>query len=620
LAALLLALLAPPPLPAQTLSGATVRPGQTSLTLPDGAGIYIYAMGTGGGRPSANFAQGPYAGVVDAAGYTVAGLAITPSPENSFSTETDYHTTGGIAVSGFKTVRPYYGSSAIAGATSAAVHFVVSDPAVVVVIGIAGGETNLELVGLPGLQIDAQAANRSGVIPIVIAHTTLGPGEYDVSEQTSGNPAQDPNHMGDLIGAFVFMGGAGAASPTPLSTAPVIASVSPIAPQPVQTILIKGYGFGTGAPYTNGNSPYLAIGDNTARMEAGHEGDAVTLNVARWTDTEIEVTGFSGAYGMGTWVLNAGDQVTVRVWNAQTGAGPAAYDLVVGAAAGYTPSRTPPSSAPPPGRLPTDTRIVTVTVPAQAGPWDPALNPLFDYGEHDQAPPVTISNLAGVPLAPGTALRLRYLTGTVSVGAGWPSADASGDAQVPLTSTSPRSYPSRYLAATAYPVNLGSLIGVFARDGTIVGHPFKVGNGPLAVVVPTGANQLLLGVNDDHFGDNSGAWTVEVALSSAGGGLSAGTIALGTGVLLCVVGVVVFMVFKRPTAAGPAPAVTTQAPSTLMPHRVETTTPPRPAVPIAASSSDVLDKLAKLKSLLDAGLITAEEFREQKAKLLGQMR
>jgi hypothetical protein len=36
--------------------------------------------------------------------------------------------------------------------------------------------------------------------------------------------------------------------------------------------------------------------------------------------------------------------------------------------------------------------------------------------------------------------------------------------------------------------------------------------------------------------------------------------------------------------------------------------------------SDALDKLAKLKSLLLAGLISAQEFQEQKAKLLGQLR
>jgi hypothetical protein len=39
-----------------------------------------------------------------------------------------------------------------------------------------------------------------------------------------------------------------------------------------------------------------------------------------------------------------------------------------------------------------------------------------------------------------------------------------------------------------------------------------------------------------------------------------------------------------------------------------------------AITSDALDKLAKPKCLLDAGLITAEEFQEQKAKLLGQPR
>lgn len=332
LAALLAALLSALPLPAQTLGGATVQPGKTSLTLPAGAGVYLYAMGTGGGRSSANFAEAPYAQVVDAAGYTVAGLAITPSSTNSFSTETDYHTVGGVAVSGFRTVSAFNGSSAVPGATSAAVHFVVSSPALVVVIGIPGGETNLELRGLSGLQVDAQAANQSGVIPIVIAHTTLEAGEYDVSEQTSGDAAQDANQMGHLIGVFVFMGGSG--------TAPA-------------------------APSSQERSP-------------------------------------SG---------------------------------------GPTPSNLPPS--PTASTNQTRSGVMTVTVPAQAGPWDPELNPTFDYGSHDQAPAVAITGPGGSSLAPGTALTLKYIAGAVSIGAGWPNEDANGDPKVRLMALSQRNYPGR---------------------------------------------------------------------------------------------------------------------------------------------------------------------------------
>jgi hypothetical protein len=46
--------------------------------------------------------------------------------------------------------------------------------------------------------------------------------------------------------------------------------------------------------------------------------------------------------------------------------------------------------------------------------------------------------------------------------------------------------------------------------GNIVGTPFAVFNGPLAVVVPVGAAQLQLGIDDDVFADNSGSLLVQV--------------------------------------------------------------------------------------------------------------
>lgn len=110
--------------------------------------------------------------------------------------------------------------------------------------------------------------------------------------------------------------------------APHIASVTPIAPQASQVIIITGQGFGTRPASINQTTPYLEMADETRHWVAGRVGlpnaYAVLLSVSRWTDTEIEVTGFGGAYGSENRRLNAGDQIAVKVWNAQTGAGPAA--------------------------------------------------------------------------------------------------------------------------------------------------------------------------------------------------------------------------------------------------------------------------------------------------------
>jgi hypothetical protein len=123
-------------------------------------------------------------------------------------------------------------------------------------------------------------------------------------------------------------------SPGPsASGTPLIMSVTPIAPRPDQTIAIKGSGLGTHAPYTNQDTPYLLIRDKTSRWNAGrvtpNNYDAVTLSVASWSDGEIVVTGFGGAYGAGNWKLGPSDEIEVEVWNPQTGAGPAVFETQV---------------------------------------------------------------------------------------------------------------------------------------------------------------------------------------------------------------------------------------------------------------------------------------------------
>jgi protein involved in polysaccharide export with SLBB domain len=106
-----------------------------------------------------------------------------------------------------------------------------------------------------------------------------------------------------------------------------ITSVSAILPQQTQTITINGTGFGTQSAYT-GDSKYIELADTTAHgWNAGHSGAAVTLAVSSWTDTQIVLTGLSGSYGTHGWCISPGDQLSVKVWNAQTGLGPAVYPI-----------------------------------------------------------------------------------------------------------------------------------------------------------------------------------------------------------------------------------------------------------------------------------------------------
>ncbi len=120
-------------------------------------------------------------------------------------------------------------------------------------------------------------------------------------------------------------------------TPPIITAVSSIAPKQEQEIIIEGYGFGHYTSFKRLDTPFLAIRDNTAHWAAGritpeNPGD-VTLTVTTWIDTDIIVTEFSGDYGRKWYKLNQGDEIEVRVWNPQTGAGPATYTLRVAALA-----------------------------------------------------------------------------------------------------------------------------------------------------------------------------------------------------------------------------------------------------------------------------------------------
>jgi hypothetical protein len=157
----------------------------------------------------------------------------------------------------------------------------------------------------------------------------------------------------------------------------------------------------------------------------------------------------------------------------------------------------------------------TKTVNATSGPWlySSTLNASSQYGTDSQAAPVLFSASDGFAFDPGDTLTITYLSGTVSVGGGFPFTDANGVTANPTNAgpgSSGKVFPSFFMNSATYPIYLGELVGTFAdSSGAIVGTPFRVGDSA-SVVIPSGASRLQLGINDDLFGDNVGSYTVQV--------------------------------------------------------------------------------------------------------------
>lgn len=104
----------------------------------------------------------------------------------------------------------------------------------------------------------------------------------------------------------------------------MIKSVTPIQAQQTQNIEIKGSGFGKMAPY-NGDSCCIQIvvtniatscPSSTWQASYAGSGNEVTLNVKKWANKKIIITGFTGAYGQFyCWFLESGQPIKI-VWNA----------------------------------------------------------------------------------------------------------------------------------------------------------------------------------------------------------------------------------------------------------------------------------------------------------------
>ncbi len=160
--------------------------------------------------------------------------------------------------------------------------------------------------------------------------------------------------------------------------------------------------------------------------------------------------------------------------------------------------------------------ITTVTINGNQGPWEQSLNPSFNYGDATNTPPTVVSASSGIPFTPGGTVTVTYASGQVNVfpEGGFTATDAngySGDATNNQVVATYGSYPSYFMNSSSYPVYASELVGTFANNGVIVGTPFPIGDGPASFVIPAGANQLLLGVDDNDYADNTGSWILSVS-------------------------------------------------------------------------------------------------------------
>jgi uncharacterized protein (TIGR03437 family) len=168
----------------------------------------------------------------------------------------------------------------------------------------------------------------------------------------------------------------------------------------------------------------------------------------------------------------------------------------------------------------------TVTVNGNQGPWAQSLNPSFNYGDGTNAAPTAVGASSGIPFNAGGTVTVTYVSGLVNVypEGGFTATDASGysgDATNNMVLAN-GSYPSYFISSGSYPVYASELIGTFANNGVIVGNPFPVGDGPKTFTIPSGANQLLLGVDDNDYSDNTGSWQLKVTYAPSTGSATTG--------------------------------------------------------------------------------------------------
>ena len=165
-----------------------------------------------------------------------------------------------------------------------------------------------------------------GSVPASVLYAALTPGLVGVYEVDVSVPAAAPTGAavpvvmtaGSVVSNTVTIpvvsaGGSGGA--------PVIVDAGPILAQPTQTVTIRGGGFGD-LPNCGARANCIDLTDNSGNWALSSD----ALQIVSWSNTRIDLTLVppSGK------ALTGGDQITIRVWNAQTGVGPGVYMVPVG--------------------------------------------------------------------------------------------------------------------------------------------------------------------------------------------------------------------------------------------------------------------------------------------------
>jgi hypothetical protein len=167
---------------------------------------------------------------------------------------------------------------------------------------------------------------------------------------------------------------------------------------------------------------------------------------------------------------------------------------------------------------------ITVSVDGASGPWDTTINPSYPYGipvngtPNVNLGPTVVSTTSGLAMTPGDALTISWLSGNVCGGASgtaWTNG-ANGDAAwgIYYSPNDASSTPAYYAPSDQFPIVFMQLIGVFGDSaGVIVGNPFRLGNDPVTVSIPSGSSQLQLGFVDGWYNDNFA--TLQVSVTEA---------------------------------------------------------------------------------------------------------
>jgi hypothetical protein len=370
-----------------------------------------------------------------------------------------------------------------------------------VTITVSGGSGNPTPTGTVTLSsssyISATTSLSSGAATITVPANAL----------SAGIDTLTANYSPDSNSSSTYNSATGSASVTVSGTTsgPGIQSVSDMLPQQTQTITITGSGFGTHAAY-NGDSAYIAIGDGMT-WQAGYANssmgidDAVTLSISSWTDTQIVLAGFTGAYGSGGWTLNQGDQLSVNIWNAQTGAGPyTCSNIVVGTGpttCGTIPvAVTPTVTVTPASTSITAAQALTVTVVVSGGTGNPTPtgSVILTGGGYTSAATALSSDSASINIPAGA-----LATGSDTLMASYTPDSNSSSTYNSATGTSPQvtvtaapANPSFTVSGTAVAVAPGATTG---NVSTITVTPASGFTGSVALVAaitssPAGALDL----------------------------------------------------------------------------------------------------------------------------------